>query len=235
MAWGDDEHDQLGNAAVLEKGLEKWEEEVPPSDGAEAGTFSTRRSPVEELSGVKAIAAGIDPRSRAAGRRHRRRLGRRPRRRARQRRPGSEGAAPGRRHGPQRREPDRAGELDSAALLASGALRPGAPTRTGTSASARTETPSTRRRTSPRSGWSSGVSAGGSQMIAFGEALPTVTASRPSVGAAAGGTEVTITGTRPRGCERSALRRERRGGSFDAESPRRRSWPSPQPAAGPST
>lgn len=185
VAWGDDDHGQLGNREVDEMA----EDEAEPE-----GRYATSPVPVEDLTGVRAIAAGDthalalldsgavvawgDDREGEVGNGALETIVEHP-------------------------EPVgltgvtaiAAGEYDSAAIREGGLLYTW-----GTDSSANlglgthgaaVDTPT---RVSTL-GMVAGVSAGGSQMNAFGEAVPVVASIAPSSGAAAGGTEVTITGT----------------------------------------
>ncbi len=184
--WGDDTHDQLGNAGVLEA----KENEVEPE-----GHYSTVPVPVEELAGVKAIAAGTthalallsggtvedwgDEREGALGN------------------GSTEGtqvhptAVPGLSGVAQ----IAAGELDSAALLESGSLETWGSNSQGDLGLGTHGAPVASPTLVSTLGQVAGITVGGAEMIAFGGALPTVSSISPSSGKAAGGTEVTITGT----------------------------------------
>ena len=186
VAWGDDGHGQLGNAGVFEEETETTEEE---------GHFSRTPVPVEGLTGVTQIAAGAthalalrsDGTVVAWGGDHEGELG--------------NGAFetmslhPVEALGLSHVAKIAAGEEDSAAILDSGALMTWGMNNAGSlglgSQGEAVDTPTR----VPTLGMVAGVSAGGGQMLAFGEALPTVTSISPSRGATAGGTEVTITGT----------------------------------------
>jgi alpha-tubulin suppressor-like RCC1 family protein len=186
VTWGDDERDQLGNQAVAEEESETIEEE---------GRYSTSVVPVDGLTGVSAIAAGenhalallTDKTVVAWG-------------------DDNEGELGNGTIEPMVGEPTpviglsgvatiAAGEKDSAAILASGTLMVWGMNNAGSlGLGARGEAVDTPTQVT-RLGEVAGVAAGGSQMLAFGEAIPSVTSLTPSSGPAAGGSEVTITGT----------------------------------------
>jgi alpha-tubulin suppressor-like RCC1 family protein len=186
VTWGDDERGQLGNAAVLEEESEAIEEE---------GHYSPSPVPVEGLSGVTAIAAGQthalallgDKTVVGWGDDHEGQLG--------------NGALE-----PMSVHPTpvsgltnvaeiTAGEQDSAAILESGTLMTWGMNNAGSlGIGTRGEAIDTPVQVTAL-GMVAGVSAGGSQMLAFGEAQPSVTAVSPASGPTSGGTEVTITGT----------------------------------------
>ncbi|MCW3033705.1 MAG: hypothetical protein JWM60_2050, partial [Solirubrobacterales bacterium] len=184
VTWGDDEFGQLGNAGVLE--AETTEEE---------GHFSPSPVPVEELSGVTAIAAGqthalallSDKTVVGWGDDHEGQLG--------------NGVTepmsvhPVAASGLANVAAITAGEQDSAAILESGTLMTWGMNNAGSlGIGTRSEAVDTPAQVTAL-GMVAGVAAGGAQMIAFGEAQPGVTAVSPSSGPTSGGTEVTITGT----------------------------------------
>ena len=185
MAWGDDTHDQLGNAGVLEAESEASEEEGPES-----------RVPVEAegLSGVRSIAAGrTHDLALLAG--------------------GtvmawgndSEGELGNGAIEPQLDKPTlvsglehvtaiSAGDQDSVALLESGALMSWGMNNAGSLGIGVTGEAGDVPVQVHGLSQVKGVSAGGSHMLALGEALPSVTAISPQSGPTAGGGTVTITG-----------------------------------------
>ncbi|HXD55477.1 MAG TPA: IPT/TIG domain-containing protein [Solirubrobacteraceae bacterium] len=184
--WGDDEHGQLGNGAL-------WEEESEKTE--EVGRFSNTPVAVDGLSGVKAIAAGSthalalledgtvvgwgDDREGQIGN-------------------GAQETAvphPVPAGGLTAVEQIAAGEQDSAAILKSGELFTwGMNNLASLGLGTRTEAVATPSHVTTL-GMVAGVSSGSSQMIAFGEQQPSVTAVSPANGPTAGGVEVTITGT----------------------------------------
>jgi alpha-tubulin suppressor-like RCC1 family protein len=186
VTWGDDEHDQLGNQAIAEEESEAIEEE---------GHYSTSPVTVDGLTGVTAIAAGEthalallgDGTVVAWGEDNEGQLG--------------NGTLE-----PMVGEPTQvpglsnvatiaAGEKDSAAILASGALMTWGMNNAGSlGLGARGEAVASPTQVT-RLGEVAGIAAGGSQMLAFGEATPGVTGLTPGSGPAAGGAEVTIAGT----------------------------------------
>ena len=190
MAWGSDEHGQLGNTTAFEK----EEEETEAEEGE--GVFSPMPVPVEGLSGVSAIAAGAthalalleegtvvawgDDRSGELGNGARETMDKHPVAVT-----GLSGVSS-----------IAAGEQDSAALLSSGRLMTwGADTNGSLGTGTRGEPVDTPTEVTGLA-MVAGVSAGGEQMIAFGEEGPSVSGLSPSDGSAAGGTEVTISGTK---------------------------------------
>lgn len=184
--WGDDEHGQLGNGPL-------WEEESEKTE--EVGRFSNTPVAVDGLSGVKAIAAGTthalalledgtvvgwgDDREGQIGN-------------------GAQETAvphPVPAGGLTGVEQIAAGEQDSAAILDSGELFTwGMNNVASLGLGTRTEAVATPTHVTTL-GMVAGVSSGSSQMIAFGEQQPSVTAVSPASGPTAGGVEVTITGT----------------------------------------
>jgi alpha-tubulin suppressor-like RCC1 family protein len=184
VTWGDDEHGQLGNAAVLA------EEPVE-----EAGHYSRSPVPVEGLSGVTAIAAGqthalallSDKTVVGWGDDHEGQLGNGVKE--------AMSVHPVPVSGLTNVAAIAAGEQDSAAIVASGSLMTWGADNVGSlGTGVRGEALPTPVQVTAL-GMVAGVSAGGAQMLAFGESQPSVTALSPSSGAASGGTEVTITGT----------------------------------------
>jgi alpha-tubulin suppressor-like RCC1 family protein len=191
VAWGDDEHDELANHEVLEE-VETAEEEEKEVEFAS----SDRPVPVEGLSGVTAISAG---RTHALaltesgtvlawGDNSRGELG-----------IGTVTNAnvdtPALVEGLSGVETIAAGEKESAAILSSGQLMTWGMNSTASLGLGFSGEPVDTPTAVPALGQVVGVAAGGSQMIAFGESLPTVTGVSPSVGPSAGGNAVTITGT----------------------------------------
>ncbi len=175
MAWGSNEHDQLGNGEVVEP-----ESDVPV--------------PVEGLSGVTAIAAGTthalallgdgtvvgwgDDREGELGN-------------------GARESAvlhPVAVKGLTGVTAIAAGEFDSAALLSNGRLTTWGVNAQGSLGRGPRGEPVDEPSLVTALGMVAGVSAGGTQMIAFGEEQPTVSGIAPSTGPAAGGTVVTISG-----------------------------------------
>jgi alpha-tubulin suppressor-like RCC1 family protein len=181
-AWGDDEHGQLGNMEVLEGAQEE-------------GSFSRTPVAVEGLTGVTAIAAGQlhalallndgtvvgwgDDREGELGNGTTEPLAVHP--------------TPA--IGLSNVVSIAAGESDSAAILASGRLMTWGMNNAGSlglgTHGEAVDTPTL----VSSLGMVAGVAAGGSQMLAFGEELPTVSSIAPTSGPTAGGTQVTITGT----------------------------------------
>ncbi|HEX4435716.1 MAG TPA: IPT/TIG domain-containing protein [Solirubrobacteraceae bacterium] len=186
VTWGDDERDQLGNQAVAEEESEAIEEE---------GHYSTAPVPVDGLSGVTAIAAGETHALALLGDETVVAWG-----------DDNEGELGNGTIEPMAVDPVpvvglssvatiAAGEKDSAAILASGTLMVWGMNNAGSlGLGARGEAVDTPTQVTTL-GEVAGVAAGGSQMLAFGEATPSVTGLTPSSGAAAGGIEVTIAGT----------------------------------------
>lgn len=181
MTWGDDEDGQLGNNEVMET--------------AEEGVFSDTPVPVEGLSEATAIAAGAthalallsDKTVLAWGNDRDGELG--------------NGAIE-----PMSVRPTpvdglsdvasiAAGEDDSAAILESGTLMTWGMNKDGSLGLGTHGEPVDTPAAVTGLGMVSGVAAGGGQMLAFGEALPTVTGISPASGPTAGGIEVTITGS----------------------------------------
>jgi hypothetical protein len=184
VTWGDDELGQLGNAAVLEE--ETIEEE---------GHYSPSPVPVEGLSGATAIAAGQTHTLALLGDKTVVGWG-----------DDREGQLGNGVEEPMSVHPVpvtgltnvamiTAGEQDSAAILESGTLMTWGMNNAGSlGIGVRGEAHDTPVQVTAL-GMVAGVSAGGGEMLAFGEAQPSVTGLSPTSGAAGGGTEVTITGT----------------------------------------
>jgi alpha-tubulin suppressor-like RCC1 family protein len=184
VTWGDDELGELGNAVVLEE--ETIEEE---------GHYSPSPVPVEGLTGATAIAAGQthalallgDKTVVGWGDDHEGQLGNGVKE------PMSVHPVPV--SGLTNVAMITAGEQDSAAILESGTLMTWGMNNAGSlGIGVRGEAHATPVPVTAL-GMVAGVSAGGGEMLAFGEAQPSVTAVSPASGAATGGTEVTITGT----------------------------------------
>jgi alpha-tubulin suppressor-like RCC1 family protein len=183
-AWGDDSYDQLGNAGVL--GNEPGEEE---------NLHSTVPVAVEGLADVTSIAAGrthalalvqggtVD----AWGADAEGELGNA------QTEPASD--VPAAVSGLTHAIAVSAGYEESVALLEGGELMSWGADNYGTLGDGTQGEGSDVPVAVRGIGGAVGVAAGGSQMLAFGEALPTVTRIEPSEGPLAGGTTVTITGT----------------------------------------
>ncbi len=196
VSWGDDERGQLGNEGVLEK-------------ESEEGRFAQSPVPVEELSGVTAIAAGTghalallsnktvvawgDDREGELGNGTTEAMSVHPTPAI-----GLTGVTG-----------IDAGEQDSVAQLENGTIETWGMNTQGSlglgthGASVDTPTPVT------ALGMVAGVSAGGAQMIAFGESLPSVTGISPSSGPSARGHRSDDHGHEPGRRERGALRRDR--------------------------
>jgi alpha-tubulin suppressor-like RCC1 family protein len=183
VAWGDDELGQLGNAAVLEE--ETIEEE---------GHFSPSPVPVEGLSEATAIAAGQTHTLALLGDKTVVAWG-----------DDREGQLGNGAEEPMSVHPVpvtgltdvasiAAGEQDSAAILESGTLMTWGMNNAGSLGIGVRGEAHDRPVKVTALGMVVGVSAGGGEMLAFGEAQPSVTGLSPSSGAAGGGTEVTITG-----------------------------------------
>jgi alpha-tubulin suppressor-like RCC1 family protein len=182
MAWGDDEHGQLGNAEVLETMQEE-------------GHYSRTPVPVEGLTGATAIAAGQfhalalladgtvvgwgDDREGELGNGTTETMS----------------VHPTAALGVSEATAITAGEGDSAAIVGAGRLMSWGANGSGSLGLGTHGEPVDTPTTVTALGMVSGVSAGGSQMLAFGEELPTVTGITPTSGPTAGGTQVTITGT----------------------------------------
>ncbi len=205
MAWGDDEHGQLGNAAQLEK-------------AGEEGHFSKAPIEVEGLSGVTAIAAGTTHALALLSNKTVVAWGD-----DREGQLGNGATEPMAIHpvsvsGLTGVTSIEAGESDSAATIEHGTLETWGANSQGSlglgthGAAVSTPTQVT------ALGMVAGVSAGGGQMIAFGEELPTLTGISPSSGPTGGGTEVTITGTNLSGAT-SVHFGAAAATSFKAESP----------------
>jgi alpha-tubulin suppressor-like RCC1 family protein len=200
VAWGDDQHGQLGNQAILEEesAEEKEEKEEKPAlegeEEEEKGVDSTSPIPVEGLSGVSSIAAGrIHALALLSG--------------------GTveawgddtEGELGNATIKPQANTPVpvtglssvtavSAGDQESVALLSTGGLEAwGANSRGGLGDGVAGEPSDVPVAVHSING-AAGVSAGGSHMVAFGAALPTVTSISPQNGPTGGGASVTITG-----------------------------------------
>ncbi len=185
VAWGDDEHAQLGNEAA----------ELAENPEEEIVLLSTTPVPVEGLSNVKAIAAGhahalallsdgtVDAWGEDAkgelgnGKLEEKNVHASPV-------PGLSGVSA-----------ISAGEKDSAAVLSSGGLMTWGDNEFGSLGIGSAGEPSTVPVQAHNLTQVIGVSAGGGQVIAFGEALPAVSGLSPKEGAAAGGNTVTISGT----------------------------------------
>ncbi len=181
VAWGDDEHGQLGNRVFFESANEE-------------DLFSTAPLPVEGLSGVSAIAAGrthalalLSGGTLAAWGND------------------AEGELGNGAIEPLAQTPVpvsaiggvtaiTAGDQESAALLGSGAIEAWGSNTSGTLGIGADGSPSDVPVEVHSIGGAAGISAGGSQMLAFGATLPTVTSLSPSSGPVSGGTTVTITG-----------------------------------------
>jgi alpha-tubulin suppressor-like RCC1 family protein len=186
VTWGDDERAQLGNQAIAEEESEAIEEE---------GHYSTSPVPVDGLTGATAIAAGETHALALLGDKTVVAWG-----------DDNEGELGNGTTEPTVGEPTpvigltgvatiAAGEKDSAAILASGTLMVWGMNNAGSlGLGGRSEAVDTPTQVT-RLGEVAGVAAGGSQMLAFGEALPSVTGLTPNSGAAAGGIGVTIAGT----------------------------------------
>jgi alpha-tubulin suppressor-like RCC1 family protein len=186
MAWGDDAEGQLGNTSI-------FKEEISP--GEEEGLFSDTPVPVEDLSGVTAIAAGAthalalleDGTVEAWGDDREGELG--------------NGAIEPKATNPvpviglANVKSIAAGEDDSAAVLSSGTLMTWGGNAHGTLGLGTESEPVDAPTQVTALGMVVGVSVGGGQMIAFGEEQPAVSAVIPSMGPTAGGTAVTITGS----------------------------------------
>ncbi len=187
LAWGDDEHGQLGNRTFLEKATEAQEEEE--------GLYSPSPLEVEGLSGVSAITAGrthalallSGGTVKAWGNDTEGEIG--------------DGVIEGRAETPvpvtglTGVTSVTAGDQESAALLSSGAIEAWGSNSSGTLGIGADGEPSDVPVEVHNISGAAGVSAGGSQMLAFGASLPTVSSVSPPNGPTAGGTTVTITGT----------------------------------------
>ncbi len=186
MTWGDDEHGQLGNPAfLLEEETEAIEEE---------GRYSPTPLPVEGLSGVNAISAGRTHALALLGNGSVEAWGN-----------DAEGELGNGLIKPQANAPVAvegltgvleisAGDQDSVALESSGGLVAWGSNTAGSLGVGTVGGNSDVPLAVHNIAGAAGVSAGGGQMLAFGQALPSVTAVSPSSGATAGGTSVTITG-----------------------------------------
>lgn len=186
LAWGDDEHGQLGNPAfLLEEETEAIEEE---------GRYSPNPLPVEGLTGVSAISAGRTHALALLGNGSVQAWGN-----------DAEGELGNGVIEPQANAPVAvealtgvteisAGDQDSVALKASGGLVAWGSNTAGNLGVGTIGGSSDVPVTVHNIAGAAGVSAGGGQMLAYGQALPAVTAVSPSSGAIAGGTSVTITG-----------------------------------------
>jgi alpha-tubulin suppressor-like RCC1 family protein len=194
MAWGDDEHDELGNKQILQEVIEAEEDEEKEAEIESVS--SDKPVPVDGLSGVTEISAG---RTHALalteagtvmawGDNSRGELGL-----------GTVTSAPVNTptvvSGLSGVIAIAAGEKDSAAILPSGQLMTWGMNGTASLGLGFSGEPVATPTAVPALGEVAGVAAGGSQMIAFGESLPTVTSVSPGFGPAAGGNSVTITGT----------------------------------------
>jgi alpha-tubulin suppressor-like RCC1 family protein len=186
LAWGDDEEGQLGNREVLENVTERDEQE---------GFYSSTPVQVEDLAGVRAIAAGrthalallSGATVEAWGNDAEGELG--------------NGAIEARAETPvpvsglTGISSITAGDQESAALLGSGAVEAWGSDTDGTLGIGATGAPSDVPVEVHNISGAAGISAGGSQLLAFGASLPTVASVSPSAGPTAGGTTVTITGS----------------------------------------
>ena len=188
--WGDDERGQLGNLATWEAG-ETEKGEVLENEGR----YSDTPVLVDGLSGVTAIAAGSTHALAllsggtvvAWGDDREGQLGNGVQENA--------VLAPVPVNGLTGVAQIAAGEQDSAAILQTGELLTwGMNNAASLGLGARTEAVDMPTHVTTL-GMVAGISSGSSQMIAFGEEQPSVTAISPGSGAAGGGTEVTITGT----------------------------------------
>ena len=186
MAWGDDEHGQLGNPALL---LEEETEAIE-----EEGRYSPTPLPVEGLSGVSAISAGRTHALALLGNGSVEAWGN-----------DAEGELGNGLIEPQANAPVTvegltgvleisAGDQDSVALESSGGLVAWGSNTAGNLGVGTVGGTSDVPLAVHNIAGAAGVSAGGGQMLAFGQALPSVTAVSPGSGAIAGGTSVTIAG-----------------------------------------
>jgi alpha-tubulin suppressor-like RCC1 family protein len=186
MAWGDDEHGELGNQAFLEGLSENREQE---------GEYSPSPLAVEDLTGVTAIAAGrthalallAGGTVEAWGNDAEGELGNAAIE-AQADRPVPVSAITG-------ATSITAGDQESAALLSTGTIEAWGGNSSGSLGDGVTGAPSDVPIEVHGISGAAGVSAGASQMIAFGAALPAVTAVSPARGPVSGGTTVTISGS----------------------------------------
>ncbi len=185
-AWGDDQHGQLGSKAYLEESSERPEEE---------GFYSPAPIPVEGLSGVTAIAAGrthalallSNGTVESWGNDTEGELGN-----------GTiepQGTTPAAVSGLTGVSAISAGDQESVALLSSGGIEAWGSNNSGTLGDGVTGAPSDLPVEVHNIGGAAGISAGASQVIAFGASLPAVTGVSPQSGPTGGGQNVTITGT----------------------------------------
>jgi alpha-tubulin suppressor-like RCC1 family protein len=185
VAWGDDEYGQLGNKAA----------ELAENPEEEIVLLSTTPVPVDELSNVTAIAAGqshalallSDGTVDTWGEDTKGELGNGKL----EAKNSHASAVPGL----SNVTAISGGEKDSAAVLSSGALMTWGINESGSLGIGAAGEPSDVPVQAHNISQVVGVSAGGGQVIAFGEALPSVSGVSPKEGPATGGNTVTISGS----------------------------------------